>query len=298
MDITLLGPQRRVAGARAAVAELIPDGSVATINAGWRERETDTDELDAVLGGRMVNLELHRRWRELTEDDPSYAQAEHQLTNRLEELRAAYQLRLRHQKAAVRAVAQRVADPPIRTAAVADAVAGVRALDAWHLGRSAELRAAFYAEVRLEERASIADHRSEIARLVDASAGMVITGGHVGVLLHLLHVFGLPALIRPPVITWSAGAMALSPRVVLFGDYAPHGHHDAEFYAAGLGLYHQCVPFPHARRRLRMADQDRRQLLADRLAPYPGVILDDGVRLDLEDQAGLPAGVVLLAEAS
>jgi hypothetical protein len=298
MDITLLGPQRRVAGARAAAAELIPDGSVATINAGWRERETDTDELDAVLGGRMVNLELYRRWHQLTEDDRSYAEAEHRLTNRLEELRVAYQLRLRHEKAAVRAVAQRVADSPIRAAALADAVAGVRALDAWHLSGSTELRAAFSAEVRLEERASIADHRIEIARLVDTSAGMVITGGHVGVLLHLLHVFDLPAVIKPPVITWSAGAMALSPRVVLFGDYAPDGHHDAEFYAAGLGLYQHGVPFPHARRRLRLADPDRRQLLADRLAPYPGLLLDDGVRLDLMDGAELPAGAVVLAAAS
>jgi hypothetical protein len=298
MDITLLGPQRRVAGAKVAVAELIPDGPVATVNAGWRERETDTDELNAVLGGRMLNLQLYRRWHQLTEDDASYVDAEHQLTNRLEELRAAYQLRLRHQKAAARAVAQRVADSSIRTAALADAVAGVRALDAWHMSGSAELRAAFYAEVRLEERASIDEHRREIARLADASAGMVITGGHVGVLLHLLHVFGLSALIRPPVIAWSAGAMALSARVVLFGDYAPDGHHDAEFYAAGLGLYQHGVPFPHARRRLRLADPDRRQLLADRLAPYPGLLLDDGVRLDLVDGAELPPGTIVLAAAS
>ena len=73
MDITLLGPQRRVAGARAAVAELIPNGPVATINAGWRERETDTDELDVVLGGRMVNLELYRRWQQLSDDDLEFA---------------------------------------------------------------------------------------------------------------------------------------------------------------------------------------------------------------------------------
>jgi hypothetical protein len=105
-------------------------------------------------------------------------------------------------------------------------------------------------------------------------------------------------VIRPPVITWSAGAMALSPRVVLFGDYAPDGHHDAEFYAAGLGLYQHGVPFPHARRRLRLADPDRRQLLADRLAPYPGLLLDEGVRLDLMDGAELPAGAVVLAAAS
>jgi hypothetical protein len=78
---------------------------------------------------------------------------------------------------------------------MADAVTGVRALDAWHLDRSTELRTAFFAEVRLEERASIADHRRAIAQLVDASAGLLIAGGHVGVLLHLLQVFGLAALI-------------------------------------------------------------------------------------------------------
>jgi hypothetical protein len=105
-------------------------------------------------------------------------------------------------------------------------------------------------------------------------------------------------MLRPPVITWSAGAMALSPRVVLFGDHAPYGHPDPEFYAAGLGLYAQGVPFPHARRRLRLTDHDRRQLLVARLAPYPGLLLDEGVRLDLTDQAGLPAEAVLLAGAS
>jgi hypothetical protein len=298
MDITLLGPQRRVSGARSAVAQLIPDGPVATINAGWREREVDTEELNAVLGGRMVNLELYRRWQQLSEDDPGYVEAERRLTGRLEELRSAYQLRLRHALAAVRAVGQRVADSPIRAAALTDAITGVRALDAWHLDRSSELRSEFFGEVRVAERVFVDDHRREIARLVAASAGMVITGGHVGVLLHLLQVFALAAIIRPPVITWSAGAMALSPRVVLFGDHAPFGHHDAEFYAAGLGLYHHGVPFPHARRRLRLSDHDRRQLLAARLEPYPGLLLDDGVRLDLVDHAGLPENAVLLAAAS
>ena len=139
MDVTLLGPQRRVAGARTAVAELVPEGPVATINAGWRERESDTAELDAVLGGRMVNLELYRRWHQLTEADSGYAEAEHRLTAHLEDLRGAHQLRLRHALAAVRAVSQRAGNNPVQTVARADAVAGVRALDAWHVDRSAEL---------------------------------------------------------------------------------------------------------------------------------------------------------------
>ena len=196
MDITLLGPQRRVAGARTAVADLIPEGPVAAINAGWRERESDTAELDAVLGGRMVNLELYRRWQQLTESDPPYADAERRLTANLEDLRGAYQLRLRHALAAVRAVSQRVGNDPVRVAARSDAVAGVRALDAWHIDRSAELRHAFYGEVGLGERPSVTDHRQSVARLLGDSAGLVVAGGHVGVLLHLLHVFGLAGVLR------------------------------------------------------------------------------------------------------
>jgi hypothetical protein len=298
MDVTLLGPQRRVAGARTAVAELIPEGPVATVNAGWRERETDTAELDAVLGGRMLNLELYRRWQQVVAADPEYAAAERRLTAHLEDLRGAYQLRLRHGIAAVRAVSQRVDNDTVRSAALADAVAGVRTLDAWHVERSGELRRAFYAEVGLGERASITDHRHDLARLVADSAGMVFAGGHVGVLLHLLHVFGLAGLLRPPVIAWSAGAMALSPRVVLYGDHAPYGRPDPEVYAEGLAAYAQAIPFPHARRRLRLTDPEHIGLLAARLAPYLALRLDDGVRLDLSDAQPLPAHATILGAAA
>lgn len=40
----------------------MPDGAIATINAGWQERESDSVELADVLGGRMTNLQLYRRW--------------------------------------------------------------------------------------------------------------------------------------------------------------------------------------------------------------------------------------------
>ena len=66
--------------ARAAVAELIPTGSIATINAGWREREAGDAELGEVLGGRMVNLRLYQRWSELITADAEYAAAERKLT--------------------------------------------------------------------------------------------------------------------------------------------------------------------------------------------------------------------------
>ncbi len=79
MNVTVLGPQRRTSAARSAVRELLPDGPIATISAGWQERESETAELNEVLGGRMRNLALYARWQEMITADPEYAAAERRL---------------------------------------------------------------------------------------------------------------------------------------------------------------------------------------------------------------------------
>jgi hypothetical protein len=279
--VTLLGPQRSAAGARTAVSEIVPDGPVAAVNAGWRERESDTRELDDVLGGRLLNLELHRRWHEVLAADPALAEAEQRLSERLEALRTAYRVRLRPALDAVRAVRRQVRDPRVAAEAEADALAAVRALDTWHLGRSRQLRTEHRRDLGLAERAAVAEHRGEVAGLLADSAGLVVAGGHVGVLLHVLELFAVGEAVAGPVITWSAGAMALAERVVLFHDHPPRGERPPEVYADGLGLYAGVVPFPHARRRLRLDQPERMALLARRLAPSRAVLLSDGARLDL-----------------
>lgn len=290
MNVTVLGPQRRPSAARAAVRELMPDGPIATINAGWQEREADTAELDDVLGGRMRNLTLHARWRQLMADDPDYAAAERRVGELLAERQAIYALRLGHALAAMETVVRRNKVPEIRADAEADALSALQRLDRWHLTRVAETRATFYAETRIGERGSMAEQRAELAELVRKSAGMVIAGGHVGTLLHLLHVFGLAAVIKEPLITWSAGAMALSDRVVLFHDQGPSGRRHPEVFAEGLGAFAGVLPFPHPRPRLPVADSTKMSLLARRFAPRTCLLLADGVRVDLEDRRPLPAG--------
>jgi len=280
--VTLLGPQRSVAGARAAVSEIIPDGAVAAVNAGWRERESDTGELNDVLGGRLRNLELHRRWQQVLDDDPALAEAERALTDRLDALRTAYRVRLRAALDAVRGLRRQVRDDRVAEEADADAVAALRALDSWNLAQSRQLRAEHRAGVGLAERSAVVEHRAEVAELLAGSAGLVVAGGHVGVLLHVLELFALRERVTGPVITWSAGAMALAERVVLFHDHPPRGERPPEVHADGLGLYAGVVPFPHARRRLRLDEPERMALLARRLAPFRAVLLPDGARLDLE----------------
>ena len=298
MDITLLGPQRDPEPARRAVAELMPEGPVATVNAGWQERENDSNLLNEVLGGRMRNLELWRRWQQVHAADPDYTEAERRLRAVLEEIQTVYALRLEHAVAGLDAVDRRKKEPTVRAAAHRDGLRAVRELDEWLLRSVAETRAEFYAAVRLGERASIGQHRAEVAALVADSVGMVFTGGHVGVLLHVLHVFDLGRLLGPPVIAWSAGAMALSDRVVLFNDNAPYGAGYAEVYAEGMGAFGGVLPFPHPRRRLRLDDEDRVRLLVDRFAPRQCLLLDRGVRVDLRDGEPLPPETVLLPETS
>ena len=288
--MTLLGPQRSVAGARSAVGQLIPEGPIATVNAGWQEREADDGELGEVLGGRMVNLRLFRRWRDVQDVDPEYAATERRLFEVLAELRSVYALRLQHALAAVDALARRREVAGVHDEAMADAVRTVQDLDSWHLRTAGETRAEFFAGTGIGERAAVARQRAELADITAGCAGTVVTGGHVGVLLHLLHVFGVAALLRTPLVTWSAGAMALSERVVLFHDHSPAGPRPAEVYADGLGAYAGVLPFPHAKRRLRLDDRQHLAVLARRLAPRRCLLLADGVRLDLADHRPLPAG--------
>jgi peptidase E len=154
---------------------------------------------------------------------------------------------------------------------------------------------------------SLQRHRAEIAEEVSRCIGLVVAGGHVGVLLHLLHVFGLADMVRAtadrPLITWSAGAMALSERVVLFHDHlVPPGSKDlayrpAELYAEGLGIYSGLLPFPHARRRLQQDDVDHVRQIAERFAPRTCLLLPDGVRVDVREHEPLPAGTRWLSPA-
>jgi hypothetical protein len=290
MNVTLLGPQRVATAARAAVRELMPDGPIATVNAGWQERESDDSELSDVLGGRMHNLALHRRWREVLDRDEEYATAERRLDDLLDELQALYVLRLQHAMAAIDAVGRRRELPAVQEEALADAISSVQALDAWHLKAVRETRGEFRAALRPGERGIIADHRAEVAAILDGCLGVVVAGGHVGVLLRTMRVFALDKIIKAPLIAWSAGAMALAERVILYHDMAPQGPGNPEVYAEGLGIYRGVLPFPHAKRRLRLSDDDHVGLMARRFAPWACLLLADGVRVDLVDDAPLPVG--------
>lgn len=265
MTVTVFGPQRRP-----TVRPVGP--GAATVTAGWQDRESEDAELDRVLGGGTVNLRLHARWLEVLDADPELATAELNHRTVLEELQELYALQVEHAEQAADAVRRGGTRPRTRAAVLADAESALRLLDARHLDRVAEARADFEAAWRPGDRDAVARHRAEVAELVAGATALVVTGGHVGVLLHVLRLFE----VRPPetVLAWSAGAMALTDRVVLFSGGR------AETYSAGLGLLPGLVLLPHARRRLPLDDPVRLGALARRFAPARCVVLDDGVQVD------------------
>ena len=265
--------------------DLDPARPVATVTAGWQDREPDDGELDGLLGGRSANLALHARWHDVLAGDPDYAAVERDYLAVRREQRELYLIALDGVLRALHETA-RVGDDAVHDAARADAEAVVRLVDERHLVRVREARLAFEATVRAGERAAVARHRAEVSEVLAAASALVVTGGHVGVLLHLLRLFA----VRTPevLIAWSAGAMALTERVLLFHDGAPQDPSHAEFFDSGLGWLRGCVLLPHARRRLRTDDPGRMAELVFRAAPARCVVLDDGSRLDLGPGDVLP----------
>ncbi len=282
MKVTLLGPQRRPTVD--AVAASLPAGEpVATVTAGWQEREGDDAELSKLLGSRDVNLGLYRRWLDVAERDPAFAAGERTVQEVVGELQALYLLRLDHALQAVYEIGRRSGTDLLRASVLAESLAAVRDLDRAHLHRVSQVRLEFYADMRPHDRPVIAGHRAEVAQVLDGAAGLVVAGGHVGVLADVLHLFNVAAAVRSPVIAWSAGAMALAERIVLFHDRSAHGPGHPEVYTSGLSLVRGMVPLQHARARMLLDDAPRMAVFARRFAPARCVLLENGTRIDIDD---------------
>jgi hypothetical protein len=294
--IWLLGPQRRPS-LQHVVRDLGPHAPIAAVTAGWQERESADSELQELLGGRGVNLALHARWLDVHDQDREFAHAEREHDAALAELRQLYLTQLDHALQAAYAVLQRKEGRPrFRAAAFGDALAVVRLVDQQHLIRVRAAHHAFYAAWPPEERPVVARHREEVRQMLRAAQAVVVAGGHVGELTRVLHLFHVEPHLPHLVIAWSAGAMALSERVVLFHDYAAHGVAQTEVLGDGLGVVHDLVPLPHIRRRLRVDDPVRMSALARRFSPARCLVLDDGVRVRLEPDGKIPSDARVVTE--
>lgn len=296
--VVLLGAQRFDPTLGSVVATLGVEGRIAVITAGWQERESEDKDLEEHLQGRTVNLRLHARAEEVFQRDRELAAAHRQRQEVLRHKQDFYRIRLEHELEANHVIRQRKAPREILEEEQAASIGAIRLLDDYHLNQCRRVHLEFEEEVRPFERPWIARHRRQLEKILGECAALCIAGGHVASLLNRLRLFGIARLLgEQPVFAWSAGAMAIADRVVLFHDNPPQGPGAAEVLDRGLGLASGVVPLPQPETRLRLEDPERVSLLARRFGPARCLAFPARAHVTLKDGAWYePSAVLRLLE--
>lgn len=276
-DIIILGPQADHPNLMDATRQIVTNGAFCSITAGWQQREGEVQELQHHLDREVEDLHLYQRLDHALGLDPELADAHRTRQAGLRQRQRWYRRRLHHAMEAYLDLAAETGSSAALLAEQRSALNAIRALDRHHVRQIDAVHAVFNARWRPAHRPAMAEQRDAIVRRLDAAAAVLVAGGHVAALLSRLRLFGLESELREKrLIAWSAGAMALSERVVLFHDSPPQGPGHAEILDSGLGLLPRLLPLPHARERLRLHDPRRVALMARRFNPLQPVTLDAG----------------------
>lgn len=282
--VVLLGPQGSTPDVATAIAELGIRGRVALIRAGYQEREPEDAEMIATLGVPAVNLGLHARSVQVFRDDAEFTTAYQARQHRLRHIQAFYRVRLDKIEDAAKTVSVRYVDAELLEQEEKVSVDQFRHIDADHIERCNDLRAAFWARWRFLERPVIARHREELRTELETCEAIVIAGGHVASLLNRIALFDVLGLATgKPILAWSAGAMVLTDRIVLFHDFPPYGSDIAQVLDAGFRVVPKLVLLPDPRRRVNFDAHAGIQRFARRMAPATCIAMDHGARIVLEN---------------
>ena len=287
--IVLCGAQHAEPSLPRVLRTLGVTGPVALVTAGWQEREGESGVV-ADPGVPAVDLALHARGEQVFAKDPQLAEAYKARQLKLKLMQDFYRVRLDHAWQAARAVAVRSADPELVAEEHVASIDLLRHLDRGHVQRCNAVHDAFEAQHQPARRPIMQRHLEELRAAIEPTDALVIAGGHVAVLLNRLRLFGVTGLAgKRPIIAWSAGAMALTDRVVLFHEDPPHGQAISEVLEGGLGLAHDLVVLPEPRLRLHLDDAVRVGELAQRYAPATCVAIDHGAQIGVEDGRAIRA---------
>jgi hypothetical protein len=281
--VVLLGAQRFDPTLRDAVDELGIKGKIATITAGWQEREDDDDDLTEHLDGRDVNLLLHARAEKVFREDEAFLEAHRERQALLRLRQDFYRVRLEHALDAAHVVQNRSAPEEILEDEARTSIEAIRNVDALHLDRCARDRQEFDARWRPAERTSVGKHRAELKAILEDCEAIAIAGGHVASLLNRLQLFGIAEYAKGKIIfAWCGGAMVVTERVVLFHDSPPQGSGAAEVLDAGLAFVGDTVALPQPEFRLDLDNRERMRLLSRRFAPATCVAFPSRSRVTYE----------------
>ncbi len=279
-NIQLLGPQAPQPNLASALKRIGTEPALCAITAGWQEREGELDDLSAHVGRPVTDLALYERTEQAFAADPALFEAHRNRQNTLREMQRLHRTRLGFALEAAKELLLQRGDKRLLERERRSAINVLRTLDRHHARRIKHEHATFAKSWSADARPGLRKTREALAQQILASGAVLIAGGHVSVLINRLRLMGLgEVLAQRPLIAWSAGAMSLSERIVLFHDSPPQGPGDAEVIDLGLGLVRGVVALPHATARLRLSDRTRVSLFARRFAPAVCLTLDGGAHL-------------------
>ena len=202
--MTLLGPQRltptlpdvvRAAGIDLHSSSCAP---MATITAGWQEREDDDRDLVDALLGNTVNLRLYARAADIFDRDTELAAAHGERGRRLRDLQSLYELRLGHAMDAVYELARRRATG--RSSTTRSAPPSTPCVPSTNGCSIAAARCVgeFVERWRPAERDVVAAPPRRGGAILGESCGLAIAGGQVPTLLNRIHLLGVADHVGRP----------------------------------------------------------------------------------------------------
>ena len=276
----LLGTQRFEVTLDSLVEAHRDDRPMAAITCGWRERELEDEPLRRHVGVEVINLRLRERLDEVFRADPELAEAHRHRQQVLRHKQEFYRIRLQFALEAHRVIKGRSAPAEVHEKEEAVALAALQTLDSYHLDNCIDIIRRFEAETNVFGRPEVARHRDEIAEIMAKCGSLAISGGHVATIINRLRLFGFSDFIDGHIVyAWSAGAMAISDRIVLYHDNPPQGPGAAEILTEGMGWVPGMVILPEPEKRLRMTEPDRVSILAARFQPARSLAFPAGAHL-------------------
>lgn len=281
----LLGPQRPVVNLDSAISQTgIGDSPIAVISAAWQEAEGDIGDIQSLIPNPLQDLCLYQRAEAAFAADDGLFAAYRARQDQLIEQQRMYRLRLRQLTIAAREILRSKGD----AAAVAEerrhAISQLRALDRHHLRQIRKIHTRFDEQLSVEYNVLLAENVAEIKDVLSGFETVMITGGNVVVLMNRLGLFGFNSLLHDKnIVSWSAGAMVLCDRIVLFHDRMPQGRRDPEVTCEGLGIVPDTVLLPDARGRVRKNERVRSSLFSRRFSPATSLTLDNGSLLMMRE---------------
>lgn len=275
MSLTILGPERPDGILPAVLARHGHTGPLALVSAGWRYDEARDELLRAALPNEVRNLRLYDRFRMLERDEPELIARYTAKQDALRKVKLRYRLWLR---TSLGIAATLLEDNPDRECPwFKNAIRNLHEADELFLAEASLLHEAFETEARPGDNRRVRKEREAVREEIDGCAALCIAGGHIGVLRNRCFFFDLgPTLKQRPLYAWSAGAMLLTERILLFHDHTGYGPGTAEFLDHGFGLLRNTIFLPHAQERLRLNDTVNLSVLASRLAPRTVMGLENG----------------------